>query len=129
MDNIQKMCDIMGSADECPQGREKKEKQVNAYSERMKAARKAKGLSHEAAAARASRLLLPSQEFTSSTSRRTEQGPEEDADPVRVWALAQVYGVPLEELSPIAAAWFGGVGGAGLKIVSRPSPSAVNRAA
>lgn len=78
------------------------------YTDRMKAAREAKGLSYEAAAARASRLLLPSQEFVSSTARRTELGPEEDADPIRLWALAQVYEVPLEELSPIAAEWFAG---------------------
>lgn len=81
------------------------------YNQRMKKARQAKGLSFEAAAARASRLLLPSQEFTSSTARRTEQGAEEDADPIRVWALAQVFGQPLEDLSPIAAEWFSGVAG------------------
>lgn len=78
------------------------------YNDRMRAARKAVGLSYEAAAARASRLLLPSQEFTSSTARRTEEGPEEDADPIRLWALAQVFQVPLEELSPLAAQWFAG---------------------
>lgn len=92
-------------------GREGQEIRVAGYNERMKNARRAKGLSFEAAAARASRLLLPSQEFTSSTARRTEQGAEEDADPIRVWALAQVFGQPLEDLSPIAAEWFSGVAG------------------
>lgn len=79
------------------------------YNDRMKAAREAQGLSYEKAASRAGRLLLPSQEFTSTTLQRTENGPEDRADPIRLWALAQVYQVPLEELSPMAAQWFAGV--------------------
>lgn len=75
------------------------------YNDRMRTAREAKGLSFEIAAARASRLLLPSLEFTGSTCRRTEHGDEEDADPVRLWALSRVYGKTLEELSPLAASF------------------------
>lgn len=79
---------------------------VSDFNVRMRAARKAAGLSYEAAAARASRLLPDAQEFTSGTLRRKENGPECSMDPLRCWALAQVYGVPLEYLSPTAARWF-----------------------
>lgn len=79
---------------------------MKTFQGRMKAAREAKGLSYERAAAHASRLLMASQEFGEATCRRIEQGDEEDADPIRLWALAQVYDVPLEVLSPLAAGWF-----------------------
>lgn len=85
------------------------------FNTRMREAREAKGLSYERAAAHASRLLLPPQEFTGVTLQRTERGAEAAADPIRLWAIAQVYEVDLEELSPIAAGWFSGSLGGGTR--------------
>lgn len=79
------------------------------YTDRMREARGTRGYEDVAASMRA--YLAPAQWVTGSTVRRTELGAEEKADPVRLWAMSQVYEVPLEQLSPIAARWFEGVTG------------------
>lgn len=67
----------------------------------MKAARGP--LSYEEVAFRIRRYLIEPQWVSSTTVRRTELGPEEKADPVLLWAMAQVYGVATADLSPVAA--------------------------
>lgn len=75
----------------------------NTFQKRMRTARGT--MSYEEATYAIREYLTPAQWVSISTTRRIEHITEEEADPVLVWALSQVYRVPLEKLSTIASEW------------------------